>query len=73
MLVRGVEGDQEGGEAYVDGEASRGHSDLHLDIGVAAGSEPSRGGNDANGGETGQVHASPSTTPIPHSGKPDSM
>lgn len=73
VLVCGDEGDQEGGEVDVDGrEVSRRHSPLHPDVGVAARSEPNREGNDADGEKVGQVHPSPSTTPIPHIVKPDS-
>lgn len=69
VLVRGAEGDQEGGEAHIDGEANQERLDLHPDVGVVVGSEPSR---DADREEVGQVHPSPSTTSIPHSGEPDS-
>ena len=68
----GRTGNQEGEGPYVSGGAGKVHSDLHPDVGAAAGSKPSREGNDADGGEVGRVHPSPSTTSILHSGKPDS-
>ena len=70
--ARGSVNDQARG-AGVDGrEVEQTRSHLHsVDVEVAEGSGPAKG-NDIDGKVVEQVDLSPSTTPIPHDGKPDS-
>ena len=64
--AHGNDNGQEGGEADIDGgETSQRGSRLHSDVKVAVGS-----GHD---GELEGVSPSPSTSSIPHGGKPDGM
>ena len=72
MSVRGGEGDKEGKADVDGGEANQKDSRQQPEVEVAAGTEPSREGNDADGGKVGQIYPSPSTTSIPHIGGSDS-
>ena len=72
--ARGSETGQGGGEAGVDrGEVAQRHSHPNLDVEAAVGSGPGREGSNADEVKVKQVHPSPSTPSIPHSGKPDGM
>ena len=72
--AHGGETGQEGGEADVDrGEVGQKHLHPDSDIEATVGSGPGREGNDIDEVRVEQVHPSPSTPPIPHSGKPDGM
>jgi len=73
VLARGSASDQERRGADIDeGEVEQTHSHLHsVDFEVAEGSGPTeRKGID--GEKVERVYPSPSTTSIPHDGKPDS-
>ena len=64
----------QGGEADIDrGEAGQRHLHPDSDVEATMGSGPGREGNDTDEVRVEQVHPSPSTPPIPHSGKPDGM
>ena len=66
----GVSGQGRG--ADVDGgEVEQTHSHLHsVGVEIAEGSGPAEG-KDIDGGAVERAHPSPSTTPVPHDGKPD--
>ena len=58
--------------ADVDGgEVEQTHSHLHsVGVEITEGSGPAEG-KDIDGGAVERAHPSPSTTPVPHDGKPD--